>query len=259
MAEPTSQLARDQAAVLDRRAALGVLGFGGVVLAACGSKAQAAACLATPAETRGPFAADGGRDQGGRLNVLESDGIVRSDIRSSFAGLEGTAEGVPLDLEIALLGLAGGCNTMAGWALYLWQNDAAGDYSLYNLPNANYLRGMQQSGNDGTVRFRTILPGCYGGRAPHVHFEIYSSAAAAIGGEPATLASQFTFPEEPLRKVYASDPRYGGSLANLDRWNAASDFVFRDASDEVLALQTIALEGDPANGFRGTARVGIRA
>ena len=259
MADPPTQLARDRAALLDRRAALGVLGGTGVLLAACGSKARAAACFATPPETRGPFAADGGRDQAGRLNVLDADGIVRSDIRSSFAGLKGTAEGVPLDLEVTLLGVAGGCNPMAGWALYLWQNDAAGDYSLYNLPNANYLRGMQQSGNDGIVRFHTILPGCYGGRAPHLHFEIYSSAAAAIGGEPATLASQFTFPEEPLREVYASDPRYGGSLANLDRWNAATDFVFRDASDEVLALQTIALAGDAVNGFRGTAQVGVRA
>jgi hypothetical protein len=29
------------------------------------------------------------------------------------------------------------------------------------------------AGADGTVRFRTILPGCYGGRAPHLHFEVF--------------------------------------------------------------------------------------
>ena len=257
MAEARSQFARDRAALFGRRTALGLIGFGGAALASCGSGARAAACIASPSETRGPFAADGGRDAGGRLNVLEMDGVVRSDIRESFAGLEGTADGVPLDLEITLLGVAGGCNTMAGWALYLWQNDAAGDYSLYDLPGANHLRGLQQSGDAGTVRFRTILPGCYGGRAPHLHFEVYSSAQAAISGEPAVLASQFAFPEDACRAVYRTDARYGGSLANLDRWLNERDFVFRDASGEVLELQTIALEGDPAEGFRGTARVGL--
>ena len=257
MAEPRSQVARDREALLDRRAALGLIGLGGAALASCGGGAQAAACIATPRETRGPFAADGGSDAGGRLNVLEAEGIVRSDIRSSFGGMHGTAEGVPLDLTITLLGVAGGCNTMAGWAIYLWQNDAAGAYSLYNLPQANYLRGLQQSGDDGTVHFRTILPGCYGGRAPHVHFEVYSSAQAAISGEPAVLASQFAFPEDRCRAVYAADARYGGSLRNLDRWNNERDFVFRDARGDVRDLQTIALDGEPASGFRGTARVAI--
>jgi protocatechuate 3,4-dioxygenase beta subunit len=251
MAEPESQLA------LDRRATLGLLGLGGAALASCGSRAKAArACLASPGETRGPFAADGGSDAGGRLNVLESEGVIRGDIRSSFAGLEGTADGVPLDLAITIVGVAGGCNTMAGWAVYLWQNDAAGAYSLYDLPRANYLRGLQQSDDAGVVRFRTILPGCYGGRAPHLHFEVYSSAQAAISGEPAVLTSQFAFSEEPCRAVYSADARYGGSLANLERWNNARDFVFRDGDGDIRELQSVALAGG-IDGFRGTARIAI--
>ena len=244
---------------LDRRATLGLLGLGGAALASCGSGAKAAAaCLASPGETRGPFAADGGRDAGGRLNVLETDGVIRSDIRGSFAGMTGMADGVSLGLEIALVGVAGGCNRMADWAVYLWQNDAAGDYSLYDLPQANYLRGLQQSDAAGMVRFQTILPGCYGGRAPHIHFEIFSSAQAAVSGEPAVLASQFALPEDACRAVYAADARYGGSLQNLARWTNERDFVFRDAEGEMRDLQTIALEGD-RSGFRGTARVGINA
>jgi len=252
MAEPRSQLA------LDRRATLGLLGLGGAALASCSSGAKAAAaCMASPAETRGPFAADGGSDAGGRLNILESDGVIRSDIRSSFAGLEGTAGGVPLDLAITIVGVAGGCNTMAGWAVYLWQNDSAGAYSLYDLPRANYLRGLQQSDDAGVVRFRTILPGCYGGRAPHIHFEVYSSAQAAISGEPAVLASQFAFPEDVCRAVYAADARYGGSLDNLKRWSNDRDFVFRDGDAGERELQTIALTGDATRGFEGIARIGI--
>jgi protocatechuate 3,4-dioxygenase beta subunit len=145
------------------------------------------------------------------------------------------------------------------WALYLWHNDARDEYSLYSLPRANYLRGLQESGPDGTVRFRTILPGCYGGRAPHMHFELFSSAPAAVSGQPAVLASQFALPEEPCRAVYASDRRYGDSLANLEQWPTMRDFVFADASPAELALETIALEGASAAGFRGTARVSVNA
>ena len=242
---------------LDRRATLGLLGLSGAAVASCGSGARAAAaCLASPRETRGPFAADGVSDAGGRLNILEAEGVIRGDIRSSFAGLDGMADGFPLDLSITIVGVAGGCNTMAGWAVYLWQNDAAGAYSLYDLPRANYLRGLQQSDDSGMVRFRTILPGCYGGRAPHLHFEVYSSAQAAISGEPAVLASQFAFPEEACRAVYSADARYGGSLANLERWNNERDFVFRDGDADVRGLQTIAL-ADGADGFTGAARIGI--
>ncbi|MGX7894698.1 intradiol ring-cleavage dioxygenase [Tsuneonella sp. HG222] len=257
MPDTTSQLRLDSAATLHRRGALGLLGLGGLALGACSSGAQAASCILTPRETRGPFPADGGRDQGGRLNVLEAEGIERSDIRSSFAGLSGVAAGVPLELTIDLIGAAGGCGPLAGWGLYLWQNDAAGKYSLYDLPQANYLRGLQQSGDTGSLTFRTILPGCYGGRAPHVHFEVFSSAQAAISGEPHVLASQFAFPEDVCRAVYAADERYGDSLANLGRWPAVRDFVFGDADEEMLVLQTIALDGDPRTGLTGRARVNV--
>ncbi|HYD24509.1 MAG TPA: intradiol ring-cleavage dioxygenase, partial [Croceibacterium sp.] len=114
---------------LDRRRMLAglALGLGGAMLAACGSRAgaqaAAGACSATPREIKGPFPADGSN---GRppINVLAMDGVVRRDIRASFAGLTGRAEGVALELELALVG--GGCAALPGRAVYLWQNDAAG-------------------------------------------------------------------------------------------------------------------------------------
>lgn len=250
-----TQLARDLAALRNRReVVLGLSAGGAWLVGSSGNAAGAAQCLATPAETRGPFPADGTREP----NALAEPGILRSDIRSSFAGMTGTAEGVPLDLRVTLIGASGVCAPLAGWGFYLWHNDARGDYSLYGLPQANYLRGLQQTGKDGTVRFRTILPGCYGGRCPHMHFEVFSSAEAAVSGERGLLVSQFALPEAACRTVYGSDPRYGDSLANLARWPAANDFVFRDASPEQLALESIALERDASSGFRGTARVAIR-
>jgi protocatechuate 3,4-dioxygenase beta subunit len=254
---PPSQLSRDLGA-WSRRSALGMRATGAcgaLIGGSAGALPRTASCLVTPAETRGPFPADGSNG----IDVLGTRGILRSDIRSSFAGLQGTAEGVPLDLTLTLIGAAGACAPLSGWALYLWHNDARGEYSLYGLPRVNYLRGLQQTANDGNVRFRTILPGCYGGRCPHLHFEVFSSAEAAMSGEPALLASQFALPEAPCRAVYSRDPRYGDSLAHLDRWPTVRDFVFRDASPEELALQSIAMKGDASSGLRGTARVSVSA
>lgn len=252
-------LARDLALVMDRRRALMAVaaGMGGALAAACSGKAVAAgesACLVTPTEIKGPYPADGSNGRPQRINVLDLDDVVRRDIRPSFAGLQGQADGVPVDLELRLVS-ATGCSPLAGRALYLWQNDAAGEYSLYTMPGVNYLRGVQVSDAEGRVRFTAIVPGCYGGRAPHCHFEVYESLEAARRGEGLLLVSQLAYPEAECRAIYDGDPRYGGSLANLQRWTPARDFVFADAGEAGLAAQTIVLEGAPSRGYRGTATV----
>ncbi|OYW44919.1 MAG: hypothetical protein B7Z08_12145 [Sphingomonadales bacterium 32-68-7] len=253
-----SQLARD----LDRRRLLGGLSIalGGTALAACGSRAGAQiaqACVATPTEIRGPFPADGTNGRPRPINALAMDGLIRRDIRSGFAGMGGSADGVALELELTLVG-GSGCTPLSGPALYLWQNDAAGEYSLYTLPETNYLRGLQTAAN-GRLQFTTIVPGCYGGRAPHCHFEVFASREAALGGAAPLLVSQLAFPEAECRPIYRDDPRYGGSLANLDRWPASRDFMFAGDDAAARARQTIAMTGDAAAGYRGTATVALSA
>jgi protocatechuate 3,4-dioxygenase beta subunit len=243
---------------LDRREMLSglALGLGGAALAACGSRAGAQAaetCAASPTETRGPFPADGSNGRP-RINALAMDGIVRSDIRSSFAGLVGRAEGVPLELNLAVAA-ARRCGPLAGHAVYLWQNDAAGAYSLYDRTEVNYLRGLQQADGEGRMRFTTVVPGCYGGRYPHCHFEVFESVAAALAGARSLLVSQLAFPEADCRAIYRDDARYGDSLRNLDRQPIERDFVFADADTVVRARQTVIMSGDPTRGYRGAATV----
>jgi protocatechuate 3,4-dioxygenase beta subunit len=245
-----SQLAMDRRQMLSGLA----LGLGGLAVGACGSRAGAQGgltCAATPTEIRGPFPADGTNGRPRPINVLTMRDVVRRDIRSSFAGLAGTAEGVPVELELSAVSGAG-CSALAEFAIYLWQNDAAGDYSLYNLPEANYLRGLQPGGRGRPASFTTIVPGCYGGRYPHCHLEVFASAAAALQGAAPLLVSQLAFPEAECRSIYASDARYGQSLQNLERQPLGRDFVFDDAA---ASGQVIALRGDRAGGYRGTARI----
>lgn len=247
---------------LDRRRMLAgmALGLGGAALAACGARAGAQAaggCSATPTETRGPFPADGSNGRP-RVNVLAMDGVVRRDIRASFSGMEGRAEGVPCELELTVARGAG-CSPLPGPAVYLWQNDAAGAYSLYDLPGENYLRGLQPADGEGRVRFTAIVPGCYGGRYPHCHFEVFASTEAALRGEAPLLVSQLAFPDAGCRAIYRDDARYGESLANLERQPLERDFVFRDVAHDAITSQILRLEGDPARGYRGLATVGLAA
>lgn len=254
-----SQLGCDSRFLLDRRRVIGGLagGAGSAALASssAGVLAQSLSCVATPSETRGPFPADGtnGRPP---LNVLGTQGIVRRDIRPSFGELTGRADGVTLELELQLTDAAG-CRPRRAGAVYLWQNDAAGIYSLYNRAEVNYLRGLQGADARGRVRFTLIVPGCYGGRYPHCHLEVFESVAEASSGAEPLLVSQLAFPEAECRQIYRTDARYGASLDNLERQPITRDFVFADADAAGRARQTIELSASAAGGYRGTAVIAL--
>ena len=147
--------------------------------ASAGATEAAEACAAIiPQETAGPYPGDGSNGP----DVLQQSGIIRSDITSSFGEYTGTAEGVPLQIEFVLEHVDEGCVPYAGAAVYVWQCDRDGWYSLYSEQalNQNYLRGVQEADADGVVRFTSIFPACYTGRWPHIHFEVFPSLDAGL-------------------------------------------------------------------------------
>jgi protocatechuate 3,4-dioxygenase beta subunit len=220
------------------------------------SSSQACAIPAT--ETNGPYPADGtNTSQGVTSNVLVASGIIRSDIRSSFIG-SGTAiaSGVLVDITITLVDANNSCTPLAGYAVYVWHCDAGGNYSLYNLPNESYLRGVQISDSNGQVKFKTIFPGCYAGRYPHIHFEVFSSASNATGGRYAVLISQFAMPAAQCTAVYATTG-YSSSASNFRNISIASDGIFGDNSAAQMAVMTLQMAGDVASGYTATSTIAI--
>jgi protocatechuate 3,4-dioxygenase beta subunit len=242
---------------MDRRHLLKIALMGGAAgIATLGFKRTAQAqstasgCVDIPEETAGPYPGDGTNGP----NVLTATGIVRSDITTSFAGLTGTAAGVPLSVTLTILDAAK-CTPARGYAVYLWHADQLGRYSLYSagVTNQNYLRGVQETDAAGTVTFKTIFPGCYDGRWPHIHFEVYPSLSAAGDATKRIATSQLAMPKTAAEQVYAA-PGYAASPANLAKVSLATDGVFGDDSG-VHELPTIT--GSVTSGFVGTLNVTV--
>lgn len=267
-------------AVLQRRRTLGLLGglagAGTLALLGCGGGGDDAgttttssssssaggsstgACSTIPEETAGPYPGDGSNTSNGSIaNALALSGIVRSDIRSSIAGATGTASGVPLVITLDLVNTNGGCADLSGYAIYLWHCDAQGRYSMYSsgVTAENYLRGVQETGSDGTCTFTTIVPGCYDGRVPHMHFEVYRSANSASAYSNKLRTSQIAFPLDVMATVYANASGYGSSASNLAGESLATDGIFADGYSAQLAT----ISGSVAAGYTASLTVGIAA
>jgi protocatechuate 3,4-dioxygenase beta subunit len=221
---------------------------------------SAGSCIAYPTETNGPFPADGSNTANGSVaNVLTQSGIVRSDIRTSFGGLTGTAAGVPLTLTITLMNSNNTCSLLNGVAVYIWHCTADGLYSLYSTgaTNQNFLRGVQVSDANGQVTFTTIFPGAYSGRYPHIHLEVFRSLALATNLNNSSLVSQLAMPGTESAAVYAAASGYGSSATNLPRTPLSSDNVFSDNSSSQITAETPVLSGSVAAGYTGTVTVGV--
>ncbi|MFJ5996990.1 intradiol ring-cleavage dioxygenase [Streptomyces sp. NPDC092370] len=216
------------------------------------SPSSSAGCAKIPEETAGPFPGDGSNG----VNVLKESGVVRSDITSSFGeSAGGTAEGVPLTITLTVVEAASGCGTpKEGAAVYLWHCDRDGAYSLYSegVTEENYLRGVQETDDQGRVTFTSIFPGCYPGRWPHVHFEVFGSLADATAATSITNTSQLAFPKDACEAVYATDG-YGDSVRNLSGLSPQDDGVFGDGHERQLARMT----GSTADGYTAALTVPV--
>lgn len=224
--------------------------IGGADSESDGGTTGSGSCETIPEETAGPYPGDGSNGP----NVLALSGIVRSDITTSIAGASGTAAGVPLTIELTVVHSNDGCRTLAGYAVYLWHCDRDGKYSLYSqgVTDQNYLRGVQETDDDGKVTFTTIFPACYDGRMPHVHFEVYPSLASATSSANKIATSQLTFPVADCNTVYATTG-YAQSVTNLAKITFATDNVFSDGT----TLQLATVSGSVSAGYSAALQVAI--
>jgi protocatechuate 3,4-dioxygenase beta subunit len=269
----------DLSTLVQRRQALKIFGGAGLLaLASCGSsklvakassasspvdatvatttKAAASTSVASavntviPEETAGPYPGDGSNG----VNVLSQSGIVRSDIASSFGTSTTAAKGLATTIKLKIVNLSTG-KAMAGASVYVWHADINGNYSMYSqaVKAENYLRGVQEADANGDVTFKTIYPGCYDGRWPHVHFEVYPALAKATASGNKIATSQLALPEDTCRLVYATDG-YAKSVTNLAHISLKTDNVFSDGA----TAETPIASGSTTDGITLSLTVAVR-
>lgn len=244
-------IAHDLPRLLSRRRALSLLGGGGLaLLAGCSSgSAPGAAAGRIPAEALGPFPADGSNGP----DVLGESDVVRRDIRSSIGDARGSADGLPLTVRLRVVEAADGA-PREGAAVYLWQCDRNGDYSLYSPAAAdqNYLRGLQVTDADGRLEFLSVFPGCYPGRWPHLHVEVYRSLREATAAGRALRTTQLALPQQTCEQAYASDG-YAPSIRALAEVSLDRDVAFADGH----ARQLLRMSGGNEQGWTAELTVPV--
>jgi len=169
--------------ILSRRDALGLVGRAGLMLIASGGASRLARAnggqdvkagvhlVASPHLTEGPFFVDERLNRSditaGRPAQVLSMGS-RYCLASRFYTLKGTEYKPLTNVHVDV-----------------WHADVAGVYSDESNPmnhenteHQSWLRGYQATDATGKAHFKTIFPGWYAGRCPHIHFKVrkYSTA-----------------------------------------------------------------------------------
>ena len=194
-------------------------------------------CPLNPEQEEGPFYVD--------------EGLLRSDVVDGQTG-------VPLLLSIKVT-RAATCEPVANAAVEIWSANSLGKYSDKSQEGTlgqKYLRGVQFSDEAGLVKFKTIYPGWYAGRACHVHLKVRTGGTAS-GLSYSTAGSQSAF---------------GGQLFLSPSMNEALRSVYKqdinpftnNADDRVYASQhgargLLSLDGTMDAGFAGSIVVNVSA
>lgn len=224
---------------MQRKEFLKRLGLGSLfvpLVAACGNESEDpipstdttgdTTCTISPTETAGPFP------------TKNPSSLVMTDIRSDRTGIE-------MAINITIQNKNNDCAALADTIVDIWHCDKDGYYSEYggtgmqsvNYQSVDFLRGRQSTDANGLVSFKSIFPGWYSGRAPHIHVHIYDSTGKSL------LVTQIAFPTEMCNTVYTTATQYY-TKGTQDTANA-TDNVFSDS----LANQMSVITGSVSEGF----------
>jgi protocatechuate 3,4-dioxygenase beta subunit len=183
------------------------------------SGGSSSGCAVSPTETAGPYP------------TKSPSSLVLQDIKGDRTGL-------PMTMKLTIQNVNNSCAALAGALIDVWHCDKDGNYSEYgSLTSAHFLRGRQTTDSNGQVAFATIFPGWYPGRAPHIHYHVYSASGKSL------LVGQIAFPTDVCDTVYTTATSFY-TKGKQDTSNSR-DGIFSDS----LANQMAALTGSVSSGY----------
>ncbi|MBS1835560.1 MAG: hypothetical protein JST65_22775 [Acidobacteria bacterium] len=175
--------------------------------------AETATCAITgaPGLTEGPYFVD---EILNRIDIRvdPSDGV--------------TQKGTQLDLTLNFSRVDNCSSTpLVGACIDIWHCGALGDYSdVGNFAGKKFLRGYQMTDRNGQVKFTTIFPGWYSGRAVHIHFKVRTFSQNA---ETYEFTSQFFFDDAVIDQVLSQGVYAAHGLPDTRN---ATDGIYRGAA-----------------------------
>ncbi|KAF8317992.1 aromatic compound dioxygenase [Clavulina sp. PMI_390] len=194
----------------------------GAVPASQTTQASDGACALSPQQEEGPYYVAG---EALRENLIDNE------------------PGIPFYLEFSLID-TNTCEPLVGAAIDIWSCNATGEYAgfissdsapyntseysgdIQHVGDQNdagstitdgktFLRGQQLTDENGTVKFTSLIPGWYSGRAAHVHVRVH------VGGE-----------------VTANGTYIGGNLTHTGQTFFGEDFYSQVANVYPYSLDT---------------------
>ena len=205
-------------------------------------------------------------------------------------------EGIPLTLRLKVID-AETCKPIRNAAVDIWHCDALGDYSGYEdmgsggggggtppsgeptgeppsgepsggpgggggvhqepTDDERYLRGTWRTDRNGTVEFKTVLPGWYQGRCVHIHTKVHVSGTwtdAGYEGGNTCHTGQFFFDEE---SVLASAEVAPYSTNTTTRTTLDEDTIYPDNGTEGGLLKLKYRKNGIAKGVVATITMGV--
>lgn len=205
-------------------------------------------CILTPEVTGGPYYVTG---ESIRKNVKE-------DMYS---------DGVDLYLEVQYLDI-NTCEPVPGIFVDIWNANATGVYSGISVSgnyaadgyNSTYLRGIQETDEDGVVAFETIFPGHYDGRASHTHLLAHMNASVyannTITDGSITHIGQLFWNEELRSAVEAVYPYNTNTQAITDNADDMWDIVQAGTSYDPFP-EFMYLGEDVTDGLLAWIQIGV--
>lgn len=180
-----------------------------------GDKINIGVCEMTPEEMSGPY--------------FINNKLLRRNITEDEPG-------IPLLLTMKIIDSAT-CEPLNDVFIDIWHCNAMGKYSgwkyispdleapsgdigsISRTDESAFLRGAQRTDKDGIVRFTTIFPGFYAGRAIHIHLSARNANVQKRQEDKFYFVGQLYFPEDISKEAMINDmysPREINRLKNED-------------------------------------------
>ncbi|RON52993.1 intradiol ring-cleavage dioxygenase [Pseudomonas frederiksbergensis] len=209
-------------------------------------------CLLSPEQIAGPY--------------FRNPKLIRRNISEG-------QDGLPLVLRLVIVDAMTG-EPVSGALVDIWHCNARGTYSGWSKVNPDqevdadaigsiprtdddtYLRGGQFSDNNGVVRFTTIYPGFYAGRALHLHVAVrITGGNNYLEERHVAWVGQLYFPEVASRSVLNAKAYRGRTLAPPTN---AQDEYYANMGGEASTLMVHSIGRDSyEDGFFGHLTIGI--